>query len=108
FDAFVADEHGRTGNQLAHLMLALAAEAAIERVLAVAAGRIGHQLILVLHRRPGRSAGRPPVRARRAAPWGWLPCYGPPRPVTIPKTSAPAASRSRDHFSGSALPRATR
>jgi hypothetical protein len=37
-DAFIADEHGRTGDQLAHLVLALAAERAVERVLAVAAG----------------------------------------------------------------------
>src|SRR6202023_912267 len=32
-DAFVADEDGRPGNELAHLVLALAAERAIERVL---------------------------------------------------------------------------
>ena len=33
FDAFVADEHGRARNQLADLVLALAAERAIKRVL---------------------------------------------------------------------------
>ena len=43
FDAFVADEHGRSGDQLAHFMLALAAEGAIERVLGVAVG-LGHRL----------------------------------------------------------------
>ena len=32
-DAFIADEHGRTGNQLADLMLALAAKGAVESVL---------------------------------------------------------------------------
>jgi hypothetical protein len=37
-DAFIADEHRRTRDQLAHLVLALAAEGAVERVLAVAAG----------------------------------------------------------------------
>ena len=36
-DTFVADEHSWSGNQLAHLMLALAAKAAIKRVFAVAA-----------------------------------------------------------------------
>ena len=36
-DAFVADEHRRTGDQLAHLVLALAAERAVERVLGIAA-----------------------------------------------------------------------
>ena len=32
-DAFIADEHGRTGDQLANLMLGFPAERAIERVL---------------------------------------------------------------------------
>src|SRR5690606_27125033 len=35
-DAFVADEHGRASDQLAHLVLALSAERAVEGVLAVA------------------------------------------------------------------------
>ena len=35
-DAFIADEHGRAGNELAHLVLALAAEAAIEGIAGVA------------------------------------------------------------------------
>ena len=35
-DAFIADEHGRAGNELPHLMLALAAEAAIEGIAGVA------------------------------------------------------------------------
>src|SRR5690606_38245599 len=39
FDALVADEHGRTRDQLAHLVLALAAERAIESVLGLSAGR---------------------------------------------------------------------
>src|SRR5262245_37760918 len=37
FHALVADEHGRAGNELAHLVLALATERAVERVLRVAA-----------------------------------------------------------------------
>ena len=44
FDAFIADEHRRTGDELAHLVLALAAERAIERVLGVAFG-LGHFLL---------------------------------------------------------------
>src|SRR5262249_57163293 len=36
-DALVADEHGRSGNELAHLVLALATERAVERVLGVSA-----------------------------------------------------------------------
>src|SRR3984957_8204002 len=42
FNAFIADEHGRTGDELTHFMLALAAERAIERVLGVAFG-LGHR-----------------------------------------------------------------
>ena len=32
-DALIADENGRTGNELAHLVLALAAKRAVERIL---------------------------------------------------------------------------
>ena len=42
FDALVADEHRRPRDQLAHLVLALAAERAIEGVLCVAAARLAH------------------------------------------------------------------
>src|SRR6516162_10004579 len=35
-DAFIADELGRSGDELAHLLLALAAERAIERALRIA------------------------------------------------------------------------
>src|SRR5260370_2066000 len=41
-NAFVANEHGRTGNQLAHLVLVLAAERAVERILRIAAGALAH------------------------------------------------------------------
>jgi hypothetical protein len=39
FDAFIADEHGRPGDELTHLVLALPAERAIESVLGLSAGR---------------------------------------------------------------------
>ena len=42
FDAFVADEDGRAGNELAHLVLALAAERAVEGVLGIAAADLAH------------------------------------------------------------------
>src|SRR6266481_1174731 len=42
FDAFVADKHGRTGDELAHLVLALAAERAMERFLGFAAVDFAH------------------------------------------------------------------
>src|ERR1700729_3116007 len=44
-DAFVADEHGRPGNELAHLVLALAAERAIKRVLRIATADLAHSLL---------------------------------------------------------------
>src|SRR3954471_21498564 len=42
-DAFIADEHGRTRDELANLVLALAAERAVEGVLRIAAGGLGHR-----------------------------------------------------------------
>jgi hypothetical protein len=44
-DAFVANEHGRTGNKLAHLLLALAAERAVELILRIAAGDLAHPCV---------------------------------------------------------------
>src|SRR5580704_8229255 len=42
FDAFVANEDRRSGDELAHLALALAAERAVERVLRFAAADFAH------------------------------------------------------------------
>src|SRR3546814_16724915 len=44
-DAFIADEHGRTRDELPHLMLALAAEGAVESILGIAAAGLGHTAI---------------------------------------------------------------
>src|SRR5690606_32704020 len=44
-DAFIADEHGGARNQLAHLMLGLAAEAAIKGAFAVGSAQFGHILV---------------------------------------------------------------
>src|SRR5262245_51985568 len=41
-NAFVADEHSRAGNELANLVLALAAERAIELVLGLSAVGLAH------------------------------------------------------------------
>jgi hypothetical protein len=49
-DALVADEHGGTGNELAHLVLTLAAERAVKRVLGIAAADLAHSCL----RRPRR------------------------------------------------------
>src|SRR3546814_16193238 len=54
-DAFVADEDGRARNQLADLVLRLAAERTVEGALAVGARELGHKI-------PSRTAlksGRP-------------------------------------------------
>src|SRR6202022_5162287 len=62
-DAFIADEHGRAGDQLSDLVLALAAERAVERVFRVAAAGFGHRHSVAgrsnapLEQRPRRSAG---------------------------------------------------
>src|SRR5262249_43325193 len=42
FDALVADEYGRAGDELAHLVLAFAAERAVERILGIATADLGH------------------------------------------------------------------
>ena len=42
-DAFVADEDRRSGDKLAHLVLALATKRAVERVLRIATARFGHR-----------------------------------------------------------------
>src|SRR5712691_1615222 len=58
-DALVADEHGRAGNELADLVLALAAERAIERVLGMSAD-LAHPCS------PSTAPGGPPLPARIA------------------------------------------
>src|SRR5689334_23159588 len=61
FDAFVADKHGRTRNQLPDLVLALAAEGAVERIFRVATAGLSHR-----HSITGPGACRP-GRPRRPA-----------------------------------------
>src|SRR5262252_9226284 len=41
-DALVADKYGRAGDELAHLVLALAAERAVERILGFATADLAH------------------------------------------------------------------
>src|ERR1700748_1687363 len=45
FNAFIADKHRRPRDELADLMLALAAERAIERVLRIAACNLAHSCL---------------------------------------------------------------
>src|SRR5262249_23325347 len=45
FDTFVADEDGRPCNELAHFVLALAAERAVEGVLRIAAADFAHSIL---------------------------------------------------------------
>jgi hypothetical protein len=44
-DAFIADEHGRSGNQLADFVLALPAEGAVEGVLGIGSTHLAHSII---------------------------------------------------------------
>jgi hypothetical protein len=55
FDALVADEHGRSGNELAHLMLALAAERTVECILGVATADLAHLRAPTRYRRSRRA-----------------------------------------------------
>src|SRR3989337_4310526 len=43
-DAFIADEHRRPGNELAYLVLALAAERAVEGILRIGSAHLAHSL----------------------------------------------------------------
>ena len=62
-DALVADEDGRPGNELAHLVLALAAERAVECVLGIAVANLAHfrspDRCRIRSRYPADSAGFP-------------------------------------------------
>src|SRR5262249_29675370 len=65
FDALVADEHGRAGDELAHLVLALAAERAVERILGIATADLAHlriptryKIITAVTRRPNQARTR--------------------------------------------------
>jgi hypothetical protein len=42
FDALVTDKHGWAGDELAHLVLALAAERAVEHILRIASADLAH------------------------------------------------------------------
>src|SRR5229473_3162073 len=52
-DALVADEHRRAGDELAHLVLALAAERAVKCVLGLAAADLAHPALRALPERRG-------------------------------------------------------
>src|SRR6516225_492114 len=68
-DALVADENGRAGDELAHLVLALAAERAMERFLGFAAADLVHLRTPTRYKSPQPQPGRPnqaPTRSRRS------------------------------------------
>jgi len=62
-DALVADEDGRTGDELAHLVLTLPAERAVQGGLGIAARGFGHGRFLLSSSSPG---GAPP-RSRQGS-----------------------------------------
>src|SRR6266853_2045046 len=88
-DALVADEHRRPGDQLPHLVLALAAEGAVEKFFA--AGLFGHVVsALRLPRPPPRPVKSAPCRRCRISPP--LPPKGNCRD-RYPSRSAPRSGR---------------
>src|SRR5262245_63157655 len=60
FDTLIADKNGRTGNELAHLVLALAAEGAVERILRFAAADFAHSISPPAGRPAREPAALPP------------------------------------------------
>src|SRR5262249_59885232 len=58
FDAFVADKYGRAGDELEHLVLALAAERAVERILGFAAADLAHLRTPTRYKSSQPSAGQ--------------------------------------------------
>src|SRR5262249_41314711 len=58
FDALVADEYGRAGDELAHLVLALAAERAVKRILGIAAADLAHLRTPTRYKSSQPSAGQ--------------------------------------------------
>ena len=64
FHAFIADEYGRSGNELTHFVLALAAERAIQGVSRITTGRLSHGrsvTLTVTERVSTRQSGGPPL-----------------------------------------------
>jgi hypothetical protein len=61
--AFVADKHGRTGNELANFVLALPTERAVQQfsVVMSAAGVFCHRMSLLAHKCPSVIARRRPA-----------------------------------------------
>ena len=66
-DAFVADEHGRTRDQLPDLVLALAAEGAVERVFRVATAGFSHRHSITGLAHAGRGRPAPAGGSRQIA-----------------------------------------
>ena len=62
-NALIADKHGGAGNQLAHFMLALAAEGAIQQLAVVVTlpSHIGHRKPLLLNRSCNKDGGNMPT-----------------------------------------------
>src|SRR5262249_44934044 len=60
FDTFVANKDGRTGDELAHLVLALAAERAVERILRFATADFAHSMSPPAGRPARKPAALPP------------------------------------------------
>src|SRR5215469_11689432 len=74
-DALVADKYGRTGDELAHLVLALAAKRAVERILGFAAADLAHLRTPTRYKSSQQSAGQTRLthdrRCRRPPHQSW-------------------------------------
>src|SRR5215467_8288649 len=92
FDAGVADENGRTGNELAHLTLALATEGAVKRRLGIATAELAHSWSPSSHQ-PGNTFAKPPtgqylcVSRHRFRQTPLHPALRPPQAASAPQYS---------------------
>jgi hypothetical protein len=69
-DALVADEHRRAGDELAHLVLALAAERAVQKLFAVAAALFVVHNLTMQTAVPARRCAGGRRGLKTARPWG--------------------------------------
>ena len=99
FDAFVADEDGRARNELADLVLALAAEGAIERVLGLAAAGLTH-----LASGPSTGASCPLRSSGRSGPCCFAPCRRQPKHPRLPTFDHVSGGADQDLFNPVQVP----
>src|SRR5690606_33750836 len=96
FDAFIADEHGRSGNEFTDLVLALAAERTIQGVLGVASADLAHKYSLACL--CGQTFQTANMNINTSAPATRVPAPETPQ-VSPPRHPSPAIESASQHAS---------